>query len=339
MLKFRQFIIEKNISGGKNDGERHFSQYIEPWLPGNPRHGESHILGTAFNTKNLKIPAGTSVTITGHAGVVNGTHHVHIETEHGETATIPVTRLQKPNAGRAGQDPEKVENYQIDTIHEGITKHLEKTGQKEVPLHLPDGTVINVAGARKVVPDDYKGLKYKPKADVIFYDKDNKPVHFASLKGYTQQQYGGISHIVDHPVVKRALEAFKSTITRVGKTADGKIKPMHYTLNPSKPEERALSHQSMYGKDHGEEFGLSNVHAVYKGNISVKPSEDGRLVLNATKSYSNKKNNKDSDIDENISIFAKHTSGRRDAGMENTRIGFFPKSVRPNAPDVREQND
>jgi hypothetical protein len=336
MLKFLQFIKEANISGSKSDGERHFSQYIEPWLPGNPRHGESHKLGTAFSTRNQKIPAGTSVSITGHAGVVNGVHHVHVETEQGETATIPVTRLQKPAVGRAGKNPEEVEDYQIDAIHSGITKHLEETGKKEVPLHLPDGTVINVAGARKVVADDYKGLKYKPKADVIFYDKDNKPVHYGSLKGYSQQQYGGVSHLVNHPIVKNALETFKNTIAKVGRDAAGKIKPMHYTLNPSDPEERKLIHQSMFGKEHGNEYGLSNVQGVYTGNISVKPAENGRLTLTATKSYSNKENSEKSDIDRNVSIFARHAKGRRDAGMQDTRIIVSPKSIRPNAPDVRE---
>lgn len=331
MLKFTQFLKEANISASKSAGERHFRQYVEPWLPGNPRHGESHKLGSASNIKGQKIPAGTSVSITGHAGVVNGVHHVHVETEHGETATIPVTRLQKPAVGRAGKNPEQVEDYQINTIHQGITKHLEETGKKEVPLHLPDGTTVNVAGARKVTSSDFKHLGYKPKADVIFHDKDNNPVHYASLKGHSYQQYGGITHLADHPVIKKAVELFKKH-----KEGSNTSAPLHFNLDSNNPEHREIMQKSLFGKDHGKEHSLTNVHAVYQGDISINKHKSGGLSLTASKSYSNKENSAKSDTGPDMKILARAASDRSDAGLKNARVMVAPRALRPNSKNVED---
>lgn len=339
MLKFSQFLKEANISGSGSQSERHFAKYVEPWLPGNARHGETiHELGTTHKVGNDTIPAGTRVAITGHAGQIKGVHHVNVETEHGTTATIPVSKLKKPPVGRVGKNPEEVEDYQIKTVHEGITKHLQSTGQKETTVHLPDGTTVNVAGARKVVPEDYKGLGYKPKADMILYDKEGKPVHYASLKGHTQQQYGGVTHLSQHPVVKKAVELFKRHVENRSTDSKGRIPPMHYQLDPADPVEKSIIHQSMFGKDHGKGYGLSNVHAVYQGDMHVKPNNDKSLSLSisSSKFYSNKNNNKDSDVAPNVTILAKHASDRNDLGIKNTRINVSPLSARPNAVGVRD---
>jgi hypothetical protein len=330
MLKFLQFIKEANISASGSAGERHFRQYVEPWLPGNPKHGESHKLGTTFNLKGQKIPAGTSVSITGHAGVVNGVHHVHIETEHGETATIPVTRLQKPAVGRAGKNPEQVEDYQINSIHQGITKHLEETGKKETPLRLPDGTTVNVAGARKVTSSDFKHLGYKPKADVILYDKDNNPVHYASLKGHSYQQYGGITHLASHPIIKKAVELFKKHRESSGNTSA----PLHFDLDPNKPEHREIMQKSLFGKDHGSAHGLTNVHAVYQGDINIAKSKSGELSLTASKTYSNRENSSKADTGPDMKILTRAASDRSDAGLKNARVMVAPSALRPNSKNV-----
>ena len=338
MLKFAHFLKEANLSGGSGDvGERHFNSYIAPWLSGGSKDKEqppAYELGSSHRTRDMSLPAGTKFVITGHAGKVNGTHHVNIKTEHGEETTIPVTRIKKPQVGRAGKSQEEVENYQINTVHEGITKHLEKTGQKEVNMKLPDGTIIKAAGARKVVPEDYKGLGYKPKADMIIYDSNNKPVHFVSLKGHSYQQFGGVSHLANHPVIKKAIDLFK----KHRESSDNKTTAIHYDLDTSNPEHREIQQKSLYGKDHGGEYGLSNVHAVYQGDISVSSHDDGSLVLNASKTYSNKKNSAESDTGPGMKILARPSSDRSDAGMKKTRIMVAPSGLRPNSKNV-EQND
>lgn len=332
MLKFAHFLKEANLTGTGVEGERHFNTYIAPWLSGGDKNKEQspdYELGSSHKTRAGVLPRGTRFVITGHAGKVGDTHHVNIRTEHGEETAVPVTRIKKPNVGRAGKNPEEVEDYQISTIHNAITKHLESAGQKEATIHLPDGTSVKAAGARKVVASDYKSLGYKPKADMILYDKDNNPIHYASLKGHSYQQFGGVSHLADHPVIKKVTELLK-------KTAE-KRSAKHYDLDASDPQEREVMQKSLFGKEHGGEHGLSNVHAVYQGDINVKKNADNSLRLAASETYSNKANSAKSDTGPEMKILARPTTGRSDLGIKHTRVMVAPKKLRPNSENI--END
>lgn len=105
MLKFGYFLKEANVSGQGPNAARHFAKYVEPWLPGNSRYGESgHKLASAVKHHGSSIPAGTNIKITGYSGQSGGVHHINVETEHGEALTIPVNKLRKLHvAGKRGQ--------------------------------------------------------------------------------------------------------------------------------------------------------------------------------------------------------------------------------------------
>lgn len=100
MLKFRDFLIEVNISASGNNAARHFNQYIAPYLAGGPLHDKeetTHEVGSKVKGFN----PGDRVNITGHEIIRdkhgNDVHHVTIKGENGQTAKVRASVLKKPN--------------------------------------------------------------------------------------------------------------------------------------------------------------------------------------------------------------------------------------------------
>lgn len=331
MLKFRQFITEMGalVAKGKRVDYEH-QKYIEPFLPGNSKHtgNPTHELNSDHYIKggDKIFSKGDKVILHGIKDI-DGVRHVEVSSENGNKHLIPANKLNKVGA-RAGTNPEAAEDAQIAAIHEHITKHLAKTGQSSTTIHLPDGTKIKAAGIKKITSTEGK---YKPKADAYFHDEQGKPVHYMSLKSNTYQQYGGVSHLSDHPTVKKAAPLLKAA-------SENNSKAHHFSLNPtSSAQDRELIHKSMYGKEFGKEHGVSNVHAIYRGNISFSPNEDNSLNMKAFSFSSNKNNNETSDYVP-AKILSRTDQNRNDLGIKQRRILVVPTSLRPNSLEVKHND-
>ncbi len=331
MLRFKTFITEMGalVSRGSRIDYEH-QKYIAPYLPSGSKHtGEpTHELNSSHRIKGGEevFKKGDKVKLHG-VKDVDGIRHIDVETAEGKRALIPANKLNKVGA-RAGSDPEAAENAQISAIHDHITKHLARTGQTSTTINLPDGTKIRAAGIKKVTTTEGK---YKPKADAYFHDEDGKPVHYMSLKSNTYQQYGGVSHLANHPTVKKAIEPLKSA-------AADNSKPHHYSLDPkNSADDRNLIHQSMYGKNFGKEHSVSNVHAIYRGNIALGSNEDNSMTMTASSFSSNKNNNENSDYVP-AKILSRPDQNRSDLGIKQRRIIVAPQHLRPNSTEVKSND-
>ena len=328
MLKFRHFIVE--MAALKSRGNRleyEHGKYLAPYLPGGKLHtgNPTHELNTSHTAKGGEelFKKGENVSIHG-VKDIDGVRHLEVKNAEGKTGVIPANKLNKVG-GRASKDQEAAENAQIAAIHEHITKHLAKTGQPSAEIHLPDGTKVRVAGIKKVTTTEGG---YKPKADAYFHDENGKPVHYMSLKSNTYQQYGGVSHLAKHPTVEKATEPLKAA-------AAENNKPHHYSLDPDKSaEDRDLIHKSMYGMNHGKEYGVSNVHAIYRGNIGFNSNEDNSLSMTSSSFSSNKNNSEKSDYVP-AKILSRPAQDRNDLGTKQRRILVVPTSLRPNSTEVK----
>lgn len=331
MLKFRHFIVEAALvsKGSRLDYEH--GKYIAPYLPGNKLHtGEpTHELNKDhFEAGGDKIfSKGEKVKLHG-VKDINGVRHIDVENSEGKRSLIPANKLNKVG-GRAGKDQERVEAEQIAKIHQHITEHLAKTGQTSTTVEFPDGTKAKVAGIKRVSAVDSKGRKVK--ADAYFHDEEGKPVHYMSLKANRFQQYSGVSDLADHPTIKDAVKKLGAA------AATDRSKAHHYSLDPENSDaHRKIIHQAMYGLGHGGEFGLNNVHAIYRGDIGLLPNESGGMTLSASTFSSNKNNNKNSDYVP-AKIVRRNAEDRNDMGIEKSRVGIYSADYRKNT--VETKND
>ena len=94
MQTFLSFISEAAIKSKGIDAERHASQYITPYLPGN----EKHAPGTHEVLRDHEgLSAGDKVTIHGHEVDDNGVHHAIVsKVGSRKKIRIPVNKLNKP---------------------------------------------------------------------------------------------------------------------------------------------------------------------------------------------------------------------------------------------------
>ena len=335
MLKFSQFIIEKALVAKGKRLKHEYDNYLKPYLPGGKKHtGEAtHTINRDHFEKggDKVFSMGDKVTIHGIRDI-NDVRHVEVSKDGGEKHFIPANKLNKVG-GRSGRSQEEVEESQIADIHKHLTEHLARTGQTSTLVNFPDGTSARVAGIKQVTEKDASGRKVK--ADAYLHDENGKPIHYMSLKGHRFQQFGGVTEHSDKPSVQDAVKKFKAA------AKEDSSRRHQYALNPdSNPEHRELVHQSMYGTNHGKEYGVNNVHAVYTGSIGLRPNENGGLdlYLSASKFHSNKNNNKNSDYVQ-AKILRRNASDRSDMGVTGSRIGRGHQDESPNAIDVSKRSD
>lgn len=314
-----------NSKIGSNKGEDHFRKYMQP------NHLEKN--DYRFVGQHSHIPSGSTVKLRD-VFERDGHRFAHVDHE-GETHQVRVDQFNKPaGVGRAGKNQEAVEDSQVSDIHKRIQQQLAKTGKKTVRLHFDDGTHVDAAGFKKVTSDNAKEMGYndkgKPKSDAFFHDENGNPIHHVSLKGHSQQQWGGVSHMTDHPAVQQGMKDIKRYAKYEGLDDGLPIRAAHYELDDEHPDHRDLIHKSMYGKNFGGEHGVSNVHRILGGHIDMQNRDDGGLDVKPTSMYSNMQNSDKSDLVPS-KIMIRNSSDRNDMGIPNSRVFVAPKFLRKNS--------
>jgi hypothetical protein len=199
MLKFIHFLREANVSGQGPNAARHYSKYVEPWLPGNSRYGESgQKLASSVRYGNSTIPAGTDITILGHAGIKNGVHHIEVRTGHDETLTIPVNKLKKLHvAGKRGQ-PDYTDEHAL----ERVWNHYVSSDKNK--LHSEEGMMADIQAAKK---DPNHPLSFENAPSKGFTGGKKSEEHRSAY--YREMENGArtISDMSSHPDFKKSIEA------------------------------------------------------------------------------------------------------------------------------------
>jgi hypothetical protein len=337
MFKFNEYLTEradirKAISASGVHAKRHYDQYIKNYLPGEKLHGpESHQLASDHvdPQTGVSYPAGSRVHLV-HSESRNGVNHVTVGDANGNTTTVKASKLSKTGNSR---NPEQVEDDQISQMQNGIDLHKKTTGKGSVKIRFGDGNYIDAAGIKKVTKADWKKMGYDgkgaPKADAYFHDENGNPIHYVSLKGTRHQQWGGATHIANHPAVQRAVGEIRNKLDTERATNPEFSGAVRHSLDANDEHDRDLIHRSMYGMKHGGEYGLSNVHRIIGGDISLAPGENGELNLNSTKSYTNRNGN-DSDVHPDTSAIFRTSTDRNNFSLGG-RVLVAPTEVRANA--------
>jgi hypothetical protein len=291
MLKFNDlFLTEEPIMNdtvGHDTGERHMKQYysheVFDHLDGRYilRKDHPHFGSAGSEVKLNKIGIKTDAKgKTRYHGIVG-------------RKSIPMSMFKKPPIGKAGKNNQtRLEDNQIKELHSSIRSEIKKNGGKPIRMRL-NGKIHNVSGIKKVPGT--------PKADAYLHDEKGNPIHYMSLKGDKFQQWGGHKNITEHPVMKDAiakLKAIKDSINP-GEKYLPKASAYHVSLDSNNPDHRDLLMKSMYGHEHGGEYGINNVHSIYSGNtIGIKKTKhkSGNVFeFNPNALYKNT-NDKNSDV-------------------------------------------
>lgn len=301
MFKFNEFIIEKiNDSletSRPEETERHRKQYYSDATPDDIFHklGGRYILDKDRTDLHPDFKKGNEVKLSHieQRHDQNGILRYHGVTEDGKS--IPMGHFKKPPIGRAGKNQQSLEHQQVEHIQNAIQSALRESGGKSIRLRTADGVTHNVAGI-KLAPGD------RPKADAYLHDEDGNAVHWMSLKGDTFQQWGGYKGLENHPALKPAIEKFQNLKDAInpGERYLPSRSAYHIDLDPNNPSHKDLLLKSMYGLNHGKEYGPNNVHAIYSGNTvnlkkSENPGEEGIFELHPNALYLNK-NDVSSDV-------------------------------------------
>ena len=265
MLNFIDLYLEESVMNdtvGHDTGERHRKQYYSPeifdQLDGRyilkKDHPDFGAEGTEVKLSKIGVKTDAKGKIRYH-GMVG-------------RKSIPMSMFKKPPIGKAGRtDQLKLEDNQIKELHSSIKSEIKKNGGKPIRMRLHN-KIVTIAGIKKVPGT--------PKADAYLHDEHGTPVHYMSLKGDKFQQWGGHKNITEHPVMQKAiakLKAIKDSINP-GEKYLPKASAYHVSLDSNDPEHRDLLMKSMYGHEHGGEYGINNVHAIYSGNtIGIKKTK------------------------------------------------------------------
>jgi hypothetical protein len=113
----RKKLNEATISTSEKDSDRHFEQYVRPYLPGNEKHGKNtHKLAKDHDG----IKAGEKLTVYGHK-TIDGKRHTLVSAESSphKKLHVPNSKITKPE----GSSKNKGINYEGDLIN-----HLKKHG-------------------------------------------------------------------------------------------------------------------------------------------------------------------------------------------------------------------
>jgi hypothetical protein len=321
MLKFTEYLVEATINdfvGGKKDSEteRHRSQYYDDSHLDAPFHkiGGRYVLAKDRKDIHPDFQKDKEVKLDRIALMKDSFGKMRYHGIVGDKS-IPMSNFQKPKLlmKRRG-DTLNVENTQINSIHSQIQKEIEKNGGKPIRMKMPNGEINEVAGI-KAASELTGGKNTKAKADAYLHDKNGNPLHFMSLKGDTYQQWGGYKDLDEHPVIQHAISKFKELKNKLAPNENflPANSVYHYDLDSKNPEHRALIAKAMYGKNHGQEYGIHNVHAIYGGNTTtLKPSEDGIFQLHTNAIHTN--SNDENTPVANAKIMLHKSSGHNQAG-------------------------
>ena len=322
MLKFSEIMLNEmflaesatmydSLQGTKpEETERHRKQYYDDSNEEGHFHKSDGLYVLDRDRKDLhdKYGSGKQVKLTSIQKLPdrNGVVRYHGITEHGHA--IPMSHFKKPAINRAGKNQQSLEQEQVAFLQKAIEEKMAANGHRPIRIRTPDGGIHEVTGIKQVQGG-------WPKADAFLHDKEGKPVHWMSLKGDKFQQWGGYKDLENSPLMQTYLDKLrdhKETIAP-GEKYVPKGAAHHITLNPEDADDRDLLYKSMYGRDHGGEYGLHNVHAIYSGNtIGLKETEPDIHELDPTALYVNRNDNT-SDVSK-AKILVTHRSGMNQQG-------------------------
>jgi hypothetical protein len=291
----------------------------------NPEMRKQHTYTTVKDTAG--IPKGTSVKVK-KVEAIGDKYHAHVEHE-GETKKIPVNHLEKPG----GYENLKSEDAQIKSLHSQITDHVKANGGKPIDLHI-GGKKFKVASAHKV--------EGNVKADFALHDHKGKPVYFGSLKAGAHPSkfsgYGGFSHM-KNPSVHAAA---RSLATNIAKHPLGQGEMAFHKFNAGDHDHEHVVRQALFGKEVGsKEHGVSNIHGVHHGNISISKNPQGKLEMKSDLDFHNTGHNMIKTLEKShgggVGIFVRKGEGGRK--IPNTNIegrgGIGMSNMRKDATKIR----
>lgn len=317
MLRFNEykssFLIEKMNDSlesiNPEETERHRKKYYDD----SDEEGHFHksdglyVLDRDRTDLNDKFTKGNQVKLTSIQKLPDERGVIRYHGISGNLA-IPMSHFKKPAISRAGKNQQKLEQEQINFLQKAIEEKMKANGNKPIKVKTPDGQIHEVAGIKSVQGG-------WPKADAYLHDKDGNPVHWMSLKGDKFQQWGGYKDIEKSPLMQSYIEKLQQHKEKIapGEKYLPKGAAYHISLDANNPEQRELLHKSMYGKNHGGDYGPDNVHAIYSGNtIGFKETEPGIHELDPTALYTNR-NDKTSDA-ANAKILLTYRAGMNQQG-------------------------
>ena len=282
MFSFKEYLIERgpipsrgtlSSKAESKQGRSHYAKYYGPEAM--DRHGNDWTLSADHKKSGLQ--AGDIVRLNGVKKIGGDWHGIHHD-DAGNEHNIPMSKFYKPTGGRVGKDQEAAEADQMKTIQDNINRA--KGDAPYMRLHVGGGKFVNVAGATRVtkeIANQYGHRGGKPKADMFLHDEHGQPVSWHSLKasgGF--QQLGGLQdHEVngkDHPVLDKIAGMFRKHKTSQGYDTVPEGLMYHHDLDDNDPEHAKIIHRAMYGKDHGNDYGVNNVNSVVQGTMHFMPA-------------------------------------------------------------------
>lgn len=184
-------------------------------------------------------------------------------------------------------------------------------------------TIDMIVGKRRiknvVAMDSTPGV---PKADFHLLDLDGNEVawisHKAGKSSKDFQQYGGVTH----PVIQQSKEVQKF----IEDIRD--IRPEGLDRGESfwrEVKETKVIHQSIWGIDYGKKRGRNNVDEFHQGLMKLKKS--GKSYKIVSTHYAN--NGEEPKGEYDAYYVARYQGARGQFGIENVRLGVFPKGQKP----------
>jgi len=333
MKTFSQYITEDTVvlseaamtaSGAK--AEDHLSKYLKPEQLKTLKYTMAKHSGGAKEGEEVKIKKIVATPTMG-----GGTaYHAHITHSKGN-AVVPINHIMKPaGVGRAGGNAEEKEDKAVAGLHKQITDAVAANGGKSIKIkHL--GKTYNIAGARKVVSDDFSGRK--PKGDIILHDENGKShiflSHKAGAKATQAQNYEGLSGHGEHPQVSKFIEDLKKANPK-GLT-NGQSFVRRFTT--TKKADKHLHKAVMFGSDHDStQRSVHNVHSIAHGDIGISAGPRGVHTLTSDKFIHN-----DESFNHNehpVEFTARFMNQRKDNGVANARIGIARVGSRPTSKEM-----
>jgi hypothetical protein len=206
-------------------------------------------------------------------------------------------------------NPLRVEKGQITTLYKILddidnsvgSPFILKIGNKSYKIDMRMDNVIEQVGS--------KGDKADIKLKAV-----NEDVYI-SLKGDTQQQWGGVSHFKENETVKEFNNILIERMKQ-GKSIHGVSKKID--------NDDDLIRKSLYGIDYGKSsFGLNNVNHIIKGERLSYIKRNGVMVLTTNKAIYNSGETNTLNISDYPYIQSSNDQARNDLGFTRTRITIW----------------
>jgi len=204
----------------------------------------------------------------------------------------------KEFGGEGSFSRERKEQAQI----AGLSEELEKlkAGQPFIKLIVGKGSIVNAARFEKTPG--------RVKSDMTVVNENNEPVAYVSLKADNFKKWGGFTHLVgSYPTIKAWVDKIKEI-------TGGELGPREsFGLHLNNNE---IKNKIVFGKDFGQDVGVSNVNCVLVGKVSIAPAGSGVFKLNGDTVYDNGVT--PTGIYEPY-LTVRYMTGRPDLGLKNAR--------------------